>query len=66
MSKRGAKATVSSAVITEAPVVLRPAIGRPALYVLLGFSAGLPFYMFSTVLALRLQAHEIGLVVIED
>jgi PAT family beta-lactamase induction signal transducer AmpG len=39
-------------------------IGRQALYVLLGFSAGLPFYMFSTVLALRLQAHEVGLVVI--
>ena len=28
------------------------------------FSAGLPFYMFSTVLTLRLQAHEVGLVVI--
>ncbi|HYJ31090.1 MAG TPA: permease, partial [Allosphingosinicella sp.] len=26
--------------------------------------AGLPFYMFSTVLSLRLQAHEVGLVVI--
>ena len=38
--------------------------GRQALYVLLGFSAGLPFYMFSTVLSLRLQAHEVGLVVI--
>ena len=37
---------------------------RQALYLLLGFSAGLPFYMFSTVLALRLQAHEVGLVVI--
>ena len=37
---------------------------RQALYLLLGFSAGLPFYMFSTVLTLRLQAHEIGLVVI--
>ncbi len=34
------------------------------LYIMLGFSAGLPFYMFSTVLALRLQAHEVGLVVI--
>jgi len=34
------------------------------LYVLLGFSAGLPFYMFSTVLTLRLQAHGVGLVVI--
>ena len=37
---------------------------RQGLYLLLGFSAGLPFYMFSTVLMLRLQAHEIGLVVI--
>jgi PAT family beta-lactamase induction signal transducer AmpG len=37
---------------------------RQLLYVLLGFSAGLPFYMFSTVLSLRLQAHEVGLVVI--
>ncbi len=35
-----------------------------ALYVLLGFSAGLPFYMFSTVLALRLTEHGVGLVVI--
>jgi PAT family beta-lactamase induction signal transducer AmpG len=35
-----------------------------ALYLLLGFSAGLPFYMFSTVLALRLTAHGVGLVVI--
>jgi PAT family beta-lactamase induction signal transducer AmpG len=46
-----------------APVVPR-GLGRQALYVLLGFSAGLPFYMFSTVLSLRLQAHEVGLVVI--
>jgi len=38
--------------------------GRQALYMLLGFSAGLPFYMFSTVLSLRLQAHEVGLVII--
>lgn len=45
------------------PVVPR-GFGRQALYVLLGFSAGLPFYMFSTVLSLRLQAHEVGLVVI--
>src|SRR5688500_6877625 len=37
---------------------------RQALYLLLGFSAGLPFYMFSTVLTLRLQAHEIGLVIL--
>jgi MFS transporter, PAT family, beta-lactamase induction signal transducer AmpG len=39
-------------------------IGRMALYGLLGFSAGLPFYMFSTVLALRLVDHGVGLVVI--
>ena len=34
------------------------------LYGLLGFAAGLPFYMFSTVLALRLQAHGVALAVI--
>ncbi len=38
--------------------------GRLALFGMLGFSAGLPFYMFSTVLALRLQAHGVALVVI--
>lgn len=49
-----------------APVIIQPP-GRTAaiaLFGLLGFSAGLPFYMFSTVLALRLQAHGVGLVVI--
>ncbi|HEX8309316.1 MAG TPA: permease [Allosphingosinicella sp.] len=46
------------------PPAIRPGFGRVALYVLLGFSAGLPFYMFSTVLALRLQAHGVVLVVI--
>jgi len=35
-----------------------------ALYGLLGFAAGLPFYMFSTVLVLRLQAHGVGLAMI--
>ena len=34
------------------------------LYGLLGFAAGLPFYMFSTVLTLRLQAHGVALAVI--
>lgn len=34
------------------------------LYALLGFAAGLPFYMFSTVLALRLQAHGVALTVL--
>ena len=37
---------------------------RMALFGLLGFSAGLPFYMFSTVLTLRLQAHGVALAVI--
>ena len=37
---------------------------RLALFALLGFSAGLPFYMFSTVLALRLAEHGIALAVI--
>lgn len=35
-----------------------------ALFGLLGFSSGLPYFMFSTVLALRLQAHGVGLVMI--
>lgn len=38
--------------------------GRLVLFAMLGFSAGLPFYMFSTVLALRLQAHGVALVII--
>ena len=49
---------------TTAPSVVPEGLGRRALYIMLGFSAGLPFYMFSTVLSLRLQAHEVGLVVI--
>jgi PAT family beta-lactamase induction signal transducer AmpG len=56
-------ASVAPASAAATPVV-PPGIQRQALYVLLGFSAGLPFYMFSTVLSLRLQAHEVGLVVI--
>lgn len=57
---------VSQAHSSAAPAsqVVPKGLGRQALYVLLGFSAGLPFYMFSTVLSLRLQAHEVGLVVI--
>ena len=35
-----------------------------ALYGLLGFSAGLPFYMFSTVLSTRLAKHDVNLVLI--
>lgn len=35
-----------------------------ALYLLLGFSAGLPFFMFSTVLSVRLTDHGVALAVI--
>jgi MFS transporter, PAT family, beta-lactamase induction signal transducer AmpG len=38
--------------------------GAAALYLLLGFSAGLPFYMFSTVLSVRLSEHGVPLAVI--
>ncbi|MDB5696459.1 MAG: permease [Sphingomonas bacterium] len=48
--------------MTAAPTT--PSPGRLALWGLLGFSAGLPFTMFSTVLALRLAEHGVGLVVI--
>lgn len=37
---------------------------RMLLYVLLGFSAGLPFYMFSTVLSARLSDHGVALTII--
>ena len=46
---------MTAATVGEAAVVPRD-WRRLALYLLLGFAAGLPFYMFSTVLSLRLQA----------
>lgn len=59
---------MSSIAAAAAPSLAAPR-ARPdrrgmALYGLLGFSAGLPFYMFSTVLALRLQAAGVALAVI--
>lgn len=59
----------SAAAVAAAAPFPTPARAWPdrrgmALYGLLGFSAGLPFYMFSTVLALRLQAHGVALAVI--
>lgn len=48
----------------DRPARLLTPRGQMALYLLLGFAAGLPFYMFSTVLALRLTAHGVGLVLI--
>jgi PAT family beta-lactamase induction signal transducer AmpG len=43
---------------------LRPGFGRLALYALLGFSAGLPFYLFNAVLFLRLARHNVDIVTI--
>ncbi|WP_334654646.1 permease [Sphingomonas panaciterrae] len=60
MTHIAAAAAPDPADITRAPVNRR----GMALYGLLGFAAGLPFYMFSTVLALRLQAHGVALAVI--
>jgi MFS transporter, PAT family, beta-lactamase induction signal transducer AmpG len=48
--------------LAEAPP--HPPLGRLALYLLLGFSAGLPFYMFNAVLTLRLARHGIDIVLI--
>ena len=42
----------------------RPPLGRLALYLLLGFSAGMPFYMFNAVLTLRLARHGVDIVLI--
>lgn len=54
---------------TTAPVpdpgsITGPIKRLPALYLLLGFSAGLPFYMFSAVLTLRLARHGVDVAVI--
>ena len=45
---------------------IQPPTGRrlQALYLLLGFCAGLPLYMFSAVLAARLASHGVGIVLI--
>jgi MFS transporter, PAT family, beta-lactamase induction signal transducer AmpG len=59
---------VASTAVADPATAAAPAahrgFGLKALYLLLGASAGLPFYMFSTVLALRLTEHGVGLVVI--
>ncbi|MEO5867657.1 MAG: permease [Sphingomonas sp.] len=47
-----------------ATVERRVRYARFALYLLLGFSAGLPYYMFSTVLSARLTKHGVDLVLI--
>lgn len=50
--------------LRDSRAAIPPGPGRMALYVLLGFSAGLPFYMFSTVLSVRLAEHGVVLAVI--
>jgi PAT family beta-lactamase induction signal transducer AmpG len=48
----------------DAAAPVRPGTGRLALYLLLGFSAGLPFYMFNAVLLLRLARHHVDIVTV--
>lgn len=43
---------------------IKPGLERMMLYIMLGFSAGLPFYMFSTVLSARLKEHGVALAII--
>lgn len=55
--------------MTDAPSppaapTIRPGFGRLALYLLLGFAAGLPFYMFNAVLLLRLAKHGVDIVTV--
>lgn len=49
---------------SPAPQAIRPGMGRLALYLLLGFAAGLPFYMFNAVLLLRLARHGVDTVTV--
>lgn len=53
--------TTTSGDIAAAP---RAPKARLLLYLLLGFSAGLPFYMFSTVLSARMAKHGVDIVLI--
>ena len=50
--------------ITRAPPARSSARRLLGLYLLLGFSAGLPFYMFNAVLTLRLARHGVDIVII--
>jgi PAT family beta-lactamase induction signal transducer AmpG len=54
--------------VTEAPspaaAAVRPGAGRMALYTLLGFAAGLPFYLFNATLFLRLARHGVDIVTV--
>ncbi|MGQ2929812.1 MAG: permease, partial [Sphingopyxis sp.] len=47
------------------PLPAKPSARRLfGLYLLLGFAAGLPFYMFNAVLTLRLSKHGVDIVII--
>jgi len=68
---RGDPTAMATSILTAVPATPAPtgSAGRPrmgllALYLLLGFSAGLPYYMFSTVLSARLAKHGVELVLI--
>lgn len=52
----------TAAIDVAAPV--RPGLAWLLLYLLLGFAAGLPFYMFNAVLLLRLARHGVDLVTV--
>lgn len=57
-------AAIDVSAMTEAPPA-RPSPRRLlGLYLLLGFAAGLPFYMFNAVLTLRLSRHGVDIVII--
>ena len=49
---------------SESVPVVPPGVGRLALYLLLGFAAGLPFYMFNAVLLLMLARHGVDIVTV--
>jgi PAT family beta-lactamase induction signal transducer AmpG len=55
---------MESASLADAAAPPRPPRSLLGLYLLLGFSAGLPFYMFNAVLTLRLARHGIDIVLI--
>ncbi len=71
MTVSAIEANAATAVLgVDAPALPRDTPAKPSarqlfgLYLLLGFSAGLPFYMFNAVLTLRLARHGVDIVII--
>ena len=71
MTVSAIEANAATAVLgVDAPALPRDTPSKPSarqlfgLYLLLGFSAGLPFYMFNAVLTLRLARHGVDIVII--